>query len=188
MRVNFLLLILVAVIFITFPFILKPPSEPLPILGVVKRFELSDSHGSKLDTDSLKGKPWLANFFFTSCQGICPEMTANLRKIFRLFPDSSDLNLVSISVDPKRDTPEALNEYAKRFEIDSARWRFLTGPIEEIKRISVESFMIGTFDDPSIHSDRIVLVDQAGNIRGFFQSRDEESLAELRTRIQELVG
>lgn len=187
MRVNTLLFILLLAVLGTVPFIVRPPKEALPILGQVKAFKLTNSEGAEFSSSELQGKVWLTNFFFTSCQGICPATIAELRKIYRQFDSQEALHFVSISVDAKTDTPQVIKEYAKTHEIESSRWHLLTGDPKEVDRISTESFMIGTFADPSIHSDRVVLVDKKGQIRGFFSSRHEEELAALKEGIVELL-
>jgi len=153
--------------------------EPLPTIAALKDFSLTDSNNSEFSSSKLAGKVWLANFFFTSCGGICPFMTGELRKIFQRFGEREDLHFVSITVDPLRDSPSALKEYANNFDIDVPRWHFLTGQAERINDISLKGFMIGNIDDPSFHSDRIVLIDREQKIRGYYSSADEEALKKL---------
>jgi protein SCO1/2 len=106
-------------------------------------------------------------------------MTSQMKQVLRATGDLPDVRFVSISIDPKRDTPEVLASYAQKFHADTNRWAFLTGPRETIQRLSRNVFMLGDVDDTLQHSTRFVLVDGKSNIRGFYDTSDPESIRTL---------
>ncbi|MFN8684768.1 MAG: SCO family protein, partial [Acidobacteriota bacterium] len=97
-----------------------------------------------------------------------------------------EVRLVSITVDPDRDTPEALAQYARRFQADPQRWFFLTGRKDRISSLMSESFYLGSMGDLQAHSTRFVLVDQKMKIRGFYDSFAASSIHQLIEDIRSL--
>jgi protein SCO1/2 len=159
----------------------------LPVYGVVPEFTLTGQNGQAFDSRELQGKVWVADFFFTNCTGPCPRMSSLMRRIQNDFSGVDDLNFVSFTVDPSRDTPAALASYARRFQADPARWHFVTGPMKELNRLSLKVFMLGVVDGNLNHSTRFVLVDRTGQIRGFYVTGEEGVLAKLRSDIRSLL-
>jgi len=165
-------------------------------LGKVPAFTLTDQSGRKVTERDYAGKIWIANFVFTRCASVCPMLTAKFRSLQGELKDLP-LSYVSISVDPEYDTPSVLAAYAKRFDADPARWRFLTGPLGDIERTVIEGFKIHIGErtpaahDPTLieimHGEHFVLVDQEGTIRGYFQS-DEAGLKELEAAARSLAA
>jgi len=164
---------------------LKPKDE-LPRFEPVSEFTLTDSNASTFSSYSLKGKVWVANMFFTSCQGPCPIMSAHIARLAEMYKKMPEVNFVSISVDPERDTPEAMTEYAEKFKADTSRWHFLTGEMDEIVDIAVNKFYIGSADNPRLHSTRFVLIDQTGQIRGYYKGDEKEGVELLAQDIRKL--
>lgn len=173
----------------------------------VPEFKLTERSGKSISRDDLKGKVWVASFVFTRCTGPCPQVTATMARLqseLRLT-DTSDLRLVTFTVDPDRDTPDDLREYAKHFRADPDRWLFLTGKEEEIHTLLKDGFKVTAQRSTSPkageefdHSSRLVVVDKRGNIRGLADgtrsdsSLDPEadltaSLEKLKTKVAELL-
>lgn len=168
------------------PVVLPASLDAVPTF--VPDFSLIDKNGDPVTLADLKGHVWVANFFFTSCPtGQCPAMNTRMAKIQRALPDGADVKLVSITVDPSNDSPERLTEYAKTFHARDDRWIFLTGDKEAIIRLSKEGFKLPAGEDPNDHSLRLALVDRDGRIRGYYNSMDDESVAELQRRLNELL-
>jgi protein SCO1/2 len=159
------------------PVIVKP--QDLPPLYPVIPFSLTSESGETITQESLRGQIWVAMFFFTSCAGPCPIMTASLADVARQVDPAAPVRFVSITVDPETDTPERLRQYGERYGADFKRWHFLTGPIDAINKLALEGFKLGSLDEPIMHSDRLVLVDAAGNIRGYFPGTETEGVARL---------
>ena len=150
--------------------------EPLLVYGKVSDFRLYDSAGREFSLKNLQNKIWVVDFVFTTCGGICPTMTKNLAALHRSFAPLENVEMVSISVNPENDTPQVLAKFAKKYNADTNKWHFLTGPREEIKRLAVESFKLGSVEEPIFHSDRFVLVDTLGRIRGYYEGTQQKSL------------
>ena len=166
--------------------------DPLPKYWAVPPFALTERSGQPFDSASLKGKVWVADFFFASCPGVCPVLTARMAVIHKSFAGDDRVRFVSISTDPAHDTPAVLQEYATRFGAD-ARWAFLTGDKSAIWQLSREGFKLVIADapgekEPITHSTRLVLVDRDGNARGFYEGAGGEGTDQIEKDIRRLLA
>lgn len=166
-----------------------PGSSPdaIPVLGSITDFSLTAATGQPFHSADMTGKIWVADFIFTSCAGICPVMTRAMAELQETFSQNDNVQFVSISVDPTTDTPEVLTQYAQRHNADPAQWHFLTGEIDSIRSISTEIFKVGSLDDPINHSPRFILIDGAGNIRGFYMGTESQDVQRLSSDIERLL-
>jgi protein SCO1 len=164
------------------------PSYGLPIYAQIPSFTLTESSGRSLSLQNLKGKIWVADFMFTSCPGPCPMMATRMAELQRSMADLPEVKLVSFSVDPSNDTPEVLRKYGAQFHANPNRWYFLTGDQTVIGRLSYEGFKVGTPDDPLMHSTKFILVDEQGQVRGYYDSADLTDLRRLQTDLRSLAG
>jgi cytochrome oxidase Cu insertion factor (SCO1/SenC/PrrC family) len=161
-----------------------PRASRLEVLATLPEFALVDSAGSSFGLDDLAGAPWVADFVFTRCRMSCPLLTGKMRELAGRLPADSRTRLVSISVDPEHDTPEVLRRYAEEQGADG-RWRFLTGPRAEVRALVRDGFLLPVEDQPSnesmpvLHSDRFVLVDGAGRVRGYYAPLEAGELDRL---------
>ncbi len=162
-------------------------SPPLPILGTVPDFSLTDSRGDVTSLKDFHGKVWVADFIFTTCAGPCPVMTGHMYLVHKDTKENDDVRLVSISVNPDYDTPEILTEYASRYHADTNKWKFLTGSIEDIQRIIVDGFKIGDPDEIVFHSTKFALVDRKGRIRGYYNGTDEKEVKKMNADMERLL-
>ena len=167
---------------------LKTRSEPLPKLGALPDFTFTRESGAPWGMGQLRGRPFVANFIFTRCPTICPAFTRRMARIqAETQAYGTRLQLVSFSVDPTYDTPERLNEYAQRHGANPERWSFLTGDYERLKNTVVDSFKIAmgreNMDEADVmgifHGNHFVLVDATGEIRGYYDSADDQAFARL---------
>ena len=140
--------------------------KPLPILGQVPPFQLTDQTGQSFDSQSLDGHIWVADFIYTNCPGPCPMMSSQMRRV--QLSTTPNISLVSFTVDPEHDTPPVLAAYAKHFTADPARWHFLTGEPRRLNDLGLHAFKLNSVDGSLIHSTRFVLVDGARRIRGYY--------------------
>ncbi len=163
-------------------------SQPLPQLGSLPDFSFTREDGSAWGSAQLRGHPFVANFIFTRCPTICPAFTRKMARVQKdTEPFGPGLQLVSFSVDPTYDTPERLAEYAKKHGANPARWSFLTGDYNRLKDTVVNSFKIAmgreSMDEADVlgifHGNHFVLVDGAGQIRGYYESADDEAFERL---------
>lgn len=161
--------------------------EALPVLSNLPDFSLTTTQNTPLTKSDLAGKIWVADFFFSSCAGPCPIMTRNMASVAERLKGVPDVAFVSISVDPETDTPEVLSRYGEKYGADPAQWHFLTGEMGTIQKLAVEGFMVGSVDDPIIHSPKFCLVDREGQVRGYYTGTDEAELVDLMFDIDQLI-
>ena len=154
----------------------------LPFYGAVPDFKLTERSGKPLTNQDLKGKVWIADVIFTRCAGQCPMMSLKMKELNQKLPKAS---FASFTTDPDYDTPQVLSTYANWYEADSKRWLFLTGTKEMLNAV-MAGFKMGRVDDPAMHSDRFVLVDKTGQIRGFYDANDNVSIEKLMKDIRVL--
>ena len=163
--------------------------------GSVPEFTLTERDGSLVSLQQLRGKIWVADFIYTNCTDTCPLQSTMVAKLQQEYATKPDFQLVSFTVDPERDTPQALTTYATKYQADGKRWYFLTGQRDRIVRLVEEGFhlAVATFPsdtDPSGvigHSPRFVLVDKDAHIRGYYDSRESEALVRLKNDIDSLL-
>lgn len=150
--------------------------------------KLVDHTGGVFTSESLKGRVWAVNFIFTTCKSMCPIFTRQMSYIDHLFHKDKDFRLMSISVDPKNDTPDRLKLYMRAKKINPDRWHFLTGDWSYIRNLMVDGFRLEAPDDPVFHTDKVVLVNQEGKIVGQYSSLSKASLQMLREDINKLLS
>ena len=160
----------------------------LPKLGSIPSFEFTDSDGNLISQEELSGKVWVADFIFTTCTMACPVMTGNMNLIHKAFKNNDKVRIVSISVYPEYDTPEILKEYASRYNANTNRWHFLTGPEENVKLVIKNGFKMGDYEDIIFHSEKFALVDQDGNIRGYYNGMKTDDVKTLKKDIRILLN
>jgi len=160
--------------------------EKLEPIAKAPDFEYTDALGQKFNSTSLKGKIWIADFFFTSCPGICPVMMENMSKLAKNF-EGKPVEFVCFSVDPETDTPERMRKFGDKYGANPSVWHLLTGPIEITAKLSYEGFKVGTVEAPMDHSSRMALVDQDGMIRGYFLGTDEADMENLSKATERLL-
>ena len=121
--------------------------EGLQVFGTLSDFSFTERSGRTVTLADLRGKVWIANFIYTHCTDTCPLQSARLATLQEEFPGERDLRVVSITVDPARDTPKVLAEYAARFGADPDRWLFLTGEKQAIYALAQQGFYLSV-DEP----------------------------------------
>lgn len=139
----------------------------------VPEFQLINQEGKTITSKDMLGKVYVVEFFFASCPTICPVMNRNLREVEQAI-NHPDFGVISITIDPKRDTPQRLKQHAEQLGVQSPNWHFLTGDRQKIVQLS-ELFNIYVGQDESTaeglnHSGKFALVDKQGNIRSRYQA------------------
>ena len=188
-KIRFTLYIIVAITLIG-TYMMKDSKNDyqLPKLGSIPSFEFTDSDGNLISQEELSGKIWVADFIFTTCTMACPVMTGNMNLIHKAFKNNDKVRIVSISVYPEYDTPEILKEYASRYNANTNRWHFLTGPEENVKHVIKNGFKMGDYEDIIFHSEKFALVDQNGNIRGYYNGIKTDDIKTLKKDIRVLLN
>jgi len=165
--------------------------------NTLPEFELTQQSGKPFGTKELKGKIWLADFFFTTCPGPCPLMNGKLAEVQEALQKADDVKIVSFTVWPDFDTPTVLSNYAKRFHANPDKWFFLTGNKKSIYDLGLKGFMMGITDRETgrekleegqfIHSTKIALVDRRGVVRGYYDSASPEVVQKILVDVGNLL-
>ncbi|MBZ5608314.1 MAG: SCO family protein [Acidobacteriia bacterium] len=163
------------------------PGSSLPVYLDVLEFHLIAQDGREFDSKVLQGKIWVADFIYTTCPGPCPRMTSQMKEVQNAIQKMPDVRLVSFTVDPERDTPPVLAEYAKLHRASAALWYFLTGPEATLQTLDRDVFKLGNLDKSLEHSTRFVLVDRRSRIRGYYETSEASSIPKLIDDIHELA-
>jgi protein SCO1/2 len=167
----------------------RVPAAP-PDLGTLPDFALTDQTGQPFGTRDLRGKVWVADFIFTSCAGSCPLLSQKMAEVAKRARQlGPEFRLVSLTVDPERDTPPVLAAYAARYGAKPHKWSFLTGDMATIQNAVTDGFKVGMGKEKVgdfweiFHGENLVLVDRQLRIRGYFPAT-----AEGLDRLMEAVG
>ncbi len=163
------------------------PRTPLEVYGQVPPFRLTDQNNQPFDRSALAGKVWVADFIYTTCTGPCPLMSNRMRRVQKEVAVFPDVRLVSFTVDPQRDTPAVLAEYARRYQAEPERWHFLTGDPAALHALGRDGFKLNSVDGSLTHSIRFVLVDRKARIRGYYESMESDFMDRLVADIRRLV-
>jgi protein SCO1/2 len=158
----------------------------LPDLGAVPDFRLTDSRGNPFLGSSLGGKVWVADFIYTNCPGPCPLMTSIMHRVEQKVASDADVRLVSFSVDPDRDTPPVLTEFAHHFGGPTPHWFFLTGDRATTHTLARDVFKVGDLIGVMDHSTHFILVDKRSHIRGYYSTFDQDGVPKLLHDLREL--
>ncbi|RYG52234.1 MAG: SCO family protein [Chitinophagaceae bacterium] len=177
----------------------KEHPKALRVLGEqghkIRSFAFTDQEGRKITQEDVKGKIYVVDYFFTTCSGICPKMSANMKEVFTSFRGNKQVMILSHTVDPEKDSVTTLKEYSLKFDADPDQWLFLTGDKKELYDMARYSYLVTAADDTAqvdiesdfIHTDRFVLVDGKGQIRGQYEGTNKEEVKNLIADIRELM-
>jgi protein SCO1 len=157
----------------------------------VPDFNFTDQDSSAINNSFIKKKVWVVHFFFTSCPSICPKMIANLKLVQDAYGKDDQLKILSLTVDPKYDTPSRLKWYANRKGINTVQWALATGSKKDIYRFARKALFIDATDGDGgvgdfIHSDKLVLIDRDLHIRGYYDGTDKDDIEQLMKDIKKL--
>jgi protein SCO1/2 len=156
--------------------------QELPVLSKVPDFTFTNENGKPYGSQDLKGKVYIANFIFTSCQTSCPNLLGKVQTVQHRIRGVIDrAAIVTFTVDPQNDTPEVLYSKAREMKANPNVWRFLTAPLPETKKLLIEGFKVPMGDKviaenvmDVAHSNKLVLVDQEGQIRGYYSTEKDD--------------
>jgi len=159
----------------------------------LENFSLTDSAGREVTRADFDGKFLAVSFLFTSCSLTCPEVTKRMAEIQNLTATNDDVRLLSLTVDPRTDTPPVLAKWGTRFSADTNRWRLLTGDKAQLHWLIGTSFLATETNNPFnsmpgnfAGTERIAVVDQHGNVRTFFDGLRVETPAAVVAEIEKL--
>jgi len=146
-------------------------------------FSLTNQNGKTITQDDYKNKIYVADFFFTTCQTICPIMTDHMVEIQEKLRDDDDVLLLSHTVTPEIDSVAQLKKYAVEKGVNDAKWNLVTGNKKEIFDLARKSYLaakdVPFSENDLVHTENFVLVDKKKRIRGFYDGTDAESIKKL---------
>jgi protein SCO1/2 len=161
----------------------NPHRRPLPVIGHVADFALTNQDGQATTLADLTNHVWVADIIFTRCAGPCPIMSAKMKSLQEALPPASRAKLVTLTTDPDYDTPPVMKKYGERFGANLNRWKFLTGNKAEIAALASGSLKLsavpvkpGDQKNPAdlfIHTTIFVVVDKHARLRGSFETGGE---------------
>jgi len=145
-------------------------------IGKVPEFSFTNQNQKTITNQSYHDKVYIVEFFFTTCPSICPIMNQNMVKIQDHFFGNPNLGIASLTIDPIKDTPKVLKEYAIQYKITNPNWNLLTGNKETIYKFANNGFNLYVGENPEVgggfeHSGFFALVDKEGNIRSRFDEQ-----------------
>ena len=156
----------------------------------IPEFTFTNQEGKPIGRAQMEGKITVVDFFFTSCPSICPVMSKEMARVNDMFRDEPQVQLMSISIDPEYDTPQILKKYADEHQAIPGKWHFLSGPKLETFQLARCGFVLPALDgngvpDDFVHSDKFMLIDEEGRIRGYYSgtTREQVDLLMLETKI-----
>jgi protein SCO1/2 len=177
---------------------------PLPFLGQkinkgdtivyhqIRPFDFIDQDSMKVSNQTLADNIYIADFFFTSCPSICPKVTKEMMKINEEFKSEPLIKLISFTLDPKRDTPAKLKQYAYNLDVNTDKWIFVHGDKGDTYELTQDFFVTAIEDEDApggvAHSGQIVLVDKQGHIRSFSDGTDPTTTSRLIQDIRTLIN
>ena len=166
----------------------------LPVLSYVKPFSFTDQEGKLITEKDIAGRVYVAEYFFTTCKGICPKMNTNVRKVFLEYEKEPDFRILSHTVDPETDSVARMKKYADSLGADPQKWWFLTGQKDSLYRMARGSYLL---DDPKnnavnineqfIHTQFLALVDKSGRVRKIYDGLKKDEIDELEKDIKSLL-
>ena len=150
----------------------------------IKDFSLVNQNGEKVTNENYRDKIYIADFFFTTCQGICPIMKENMIILQDEYKDDDQVYLLSHTVTPEIDTKEVLKKYSLEKGVIDSKWNLVTGDKKQIYNLASKSYLVAEDIEESelfemIHTENFVLVDPERRIRGFYDGTDQESMNAL---------
>ncbi len=164
--------------------VLRELPAALPTYGQIPEFEFVAENGENFGSKNLKGKVYVANFLFTTCQTSCPLLLKKVQTVQHRMRGVLDrAAIVTFTVDPQTDTPAVLYNKAREVKANPYVWRFLNAPMEDTRKLLVDGFKVpmgdktlaGSVMDVA-HSNKLVLVDQEGKIRGYYSTEGDKDI------------
>ncbi len=178
------------------------PARTLPYFGPknsdsgyvhrVGPFGFVNQDGDSITNQFFDGHIYVTEFFFTTCQSICPVMNEHLQAIYAEFSAEPELLLLSHTVDPETDKVEVLKQYATEKGVSDDRWQFVTGPKTELYRMAREAYLLDSSpaahpDEDFVHTQKFALVDADKRIRGYYDGTDSVEIVRLSQDIKILL-
>ena len=163
------------------------------IYPTIPAFSFLNQDSARVKSSDMKGKIWVADFFFSTCPTICPTMTTQMKRLQAMTKDlENDLQFISFSINPRHDQPSVLRRYIKHYGITAKNWQFLTGDEAATHELGVNSFLVHVNADEEAaggyaHSPAFTLVDKEGIVRGVYVGTDTQQVNQLEKDLRKLL-
>jgi protein SCO1/2 len=154
------------------------------IYHTIGKFSLTNQFGETVTEQTVKNKIYVADFFFATCQSICPQMSTNLVDVQKAFEKDDSILILSHTVNPLHDTVDVLNKYSLSYKAIKGKWHFLTGSKKTIYDLAKNDYLVNALEDDGtpegfLHSELFLLIDAQGRIRGMYDGTDKVQVAKL---------
>lgn len=190
---SYWLLLLIPIAFIGWYFISEKENKPARYLAFygpkhalkvndttyhfIPDFEFVDQDNEKVTLETVKNKIYVTEYFFTTCQSICPIMNSNLDRVYKEFKDKPDFLILSHTVDPETDSVPVLKDYANMHDVNDKRWLFVTGSKPKLYELARKGYLLNAEEgnggeEDFIHTQNFALIDKEQHIRGFYDGTD----------------
>ncbi|MBS1665548.1 MAG: SCO family protein [Bacteroidetes bacterium] len=166
----------------------------LPIISYVPAFSFSNQEGKTITEKDVTGKVYVAEYFFTTCKGICPKLNTNMKHLSQVYGQEPDFRLLSYTVDPETDSVGRMHKYADSLGVNAQQWWLLTGRKDSLYHLARNGYML---DDPKnnalnineqfLHTQFLALVDKSGRVRKIYDGLKKNELDELEKDIADLL-
>src|SRR5579872_4880391 len=194
MLAGFFVVLIIGFYFALAQFIPGFGQPSLPVLSYVPRFSFSDQQGRVITEKDLQGRVYIAEYFFTTCKGICPKMNTNMKKVAQDYVNEPDFRILSYTVDPETDSVGRMKHYADSLGADPQKWYFLTGRKDSLYHLARTGYLL---DDPKnnamsiseqfLHTQFMALVDKSGRVRKIYDGLKKDELEEMEKDISTLL-
>jgi protein SCO1/2 len=192
--IVFFLLLFTGFYFALVKFVPGFGAPELPVLSNVPPFSFDNQEARRITDKDLVGKVYVAEYFFTTCKGICPRMNVNMKRLSGDFANEPGFRILSYTVDPETDSVGRMKRYADSLGADPQRWWFLTGRKDSLYHLARNGYLL---DDPKnnalnineqfLHTQFVALVDKGGRVRKIYDGLKQDELSELEKDISVLL-
>jgi protein SCO1/2 len=166
----------------------------LPVISYVKPFSFVNQAGDTITQSQMAGKVYVANYFFVTCTGICPNMNGKVKTVYEMYKGNKEFSIISHTCQPEVDSVSVLKKYCDSIGADGKQWQFVTGNKLDLYNTARESYHIddpknnvGKIDDQFLHSQFLALVDRQGRVRGIYDGLKQKEINLLKTDISDLI-
>ena len=177
---------LITIFFLT----VRPWIKRKDTISVVQPFSFVNQDGKMVTDKDVEGKVYVAEYFFTTCRGVCPRLNTNMRKVYERFKDEKDFLILSHTCDPERDSVQQLKKYADSLGVNTSKWIFLTGRKDSLYTTASISYTIDdpannlkNIDDDFLHTQFWALVNKKGEVKKVYDGLKE---SEINAMIKEI--
>ena len=166
----------------------------LPVLNTVQSFQFLRQDSNMVSQKDIGNRIYVAEYFFTTCKGICPKMNKNMKAIYEKYKSNPDFLILSHTVNPETDSLPVLKRYADSLGASATNWWFLTGSKKDLYKSARESYLLDdpknsskNIEDQFLHTQFFALVDREGRVRGIYDGIKKDEVENLLHDIDELI-